>query len=157
MKLGAALAERAGHAREIEQLLGWAIDAARYQEGSEPAESADVLMSRAGDLIQKQARLIARINLTNATVRTADGESVTEALARRDALRALHKMRVSVVDQAAGHGRRGGLFRSMASELRDITNVDVPAVRREITGIAQQIRELDSAIQQAGLTADLIE
>jgi hypothetical protein len=156
MTLGAALAKRAGHAREIEQNNSRATAAARYQEGSKPPESAAELMERAEKLIRDQANLIARINVTNAATRTSSGKTITEALAKRDALRALHKMYAAVVDEAAGHRHRGFL-RGMASELRELPGVDVAAVRVLISALALQIREVDGEIQQAGLTADLIE
>lgn len=155
MKLNEALAERADIKRRLDQLKRRVSAAARHQEGEDPPESADELLAQAEGLLGQQRSLITRINHTNAESVTGSGESLTAALARRDELRALHKLIAEAEQAAAGSGRHG-MYRTMRSEIRDVTEMDVAGLRRRLDDVARQARELDAEIQAAGLTTDLV-
>ena len=58
--------------------------AAKVQEGEAPPEQPEVLLAEFEQAAEELRRLIARINRTNLTVVTAEGETLTDALARRD-------------------------------------------------------------------------
>jgi hypothetical protein len=156
VKLNEALAERADVKRRLDQMKHRVIAAARHQEGEDPPESADELLSQAGELLGRQRILITRINHTNAEAVTEDGESVTAALARRDELRSLHKLVTETEQAAAGTGRHD-FYRATRGEIRDVTEMDVVALRRRADEIARQVRELDAQIQAAGLAFDLVD
>ncbi len=61
---------------------------ARYQEGEQPAESAVDLLAQARALTGDLESLIRRINRTNAASELEPGVTITDAIARRDALEA---------------------------------------------------------------------
>jgi hypothetical protein len=147
VNLHEALAERAANVRQFEQLKHRVIAAVRHQEGEDPAETGDELLRQTKDLLDRQARLIAAINHTNAATLLDDRSStITAALAERDRLRALHKLITETEAAAAGSGRHGW-GRAMRSEIRDVTEMDVAGLRRQLDDLSRQIRELDAKIQ----------
>ncbi|WP_280365526.1 DIP1984 family protein, partial [Nocardia abscessus] len=105
MKLAEALALRADSARRIEQLRARIVSNARFQEGEEPAENAAALLAEAGEVLEDYEKLIRRINRTNAAARIGDDGTLTDALARRDALRLWHSL---VTPPAGPGGGKGG-------------------------------------------------
>jgi hypothetical protein len=99
--------------------------------------------------------LIRRINRTNAaTVIGAEG-TITDALARRDVLRASHSVVTAAADAAAG--RNQGMGRRLRSELKMLTALPVAQLRSQADDLARQMRELDVRIQQSNWQFDLLE
>src|SRR5690349_9165687 len=97
MKLAEALALRADAARRVEQLRARIAASARYQEGEAPAEDAGALLAEAAEALGTLESLIRRINRTNA-VTVVDGQTLTDALARRDVLRLRHGLVTSAAN-----------------------------------------------------------
>jgi len=155
MKLADALALRGEAQKRFEQLRARAVASARFQEGEEPAEDASTLLSEAQDVLDELVVMVAQINLTNSSNSLADGTTLTAALAKRDVLRLQHGLLNEVADAASGQGRRAP--RQMRSELRQMAAVSVPELRGAADDVAQQLRELDSRIQQRNWEIDLIE
>lgn len=151
MRLAEALALRADLQKSIDSLRERITMSARYQEGETPAEDASALLAEAGEKLDRLEHLIAAINATNSVIRLADGTTMTAALAQRDVLRLRH----GLLSQAAQAGAGGFGHRQMRSELRQLTAVDVPAIRAEADALAQRIRALDGRIQEANWTQDL--
>ena len=110
------------------------------------------LLSDLDEMTGELERLIAAINLTNASSRLADGRTVTEMLARRDVL----ALRQGVLRQAAEAVAQASA-RYSRSEIRLTRQIDVAAVRHEIDDLAKQLRELDTEIQEHNWTTELIE
>jgi hypothetical protein len=157
MKLGEALAERADAARRVEQLRARVVSNARYQEGETPAEDAARLLAEAGEVLDRLEGLVRRINRTNAaTVMGRDLGTISDALARRDVLRARHAVLTASADAAVGKDR-GGYVRQMRSELRMLSALDVAAVRAQADELAREIRRLDIRIQQTNWEVDLLD
>ncbi|BBX59019.1 hypothetical protein MSHO_43640 [Mycobacterium shottsii] len=102
MKLAEALSLRANAARRVEQLRTRIVGNARYQEGEEPAEDAAALLAEAGETLDEYETLIRRINRTNAATAIGADGTLTDALARRDALRLRHYVLTAAADAAAG-------------------------------------------------------
>ena len=73
MKLAEALALRADASRRAEQLRSRIIGSARYQEGEEPAEDAEALLTEAGAVLDELESLIRRINRTNSATPVGAG------------------------------------------------------------------------------------
>lgn len=161
MKLAEALAERADGQKRLEQLRARAQASARYQEGEEPAEDAKALLAEADAIIVRLEELIRRINRTNASNELEPGLSITDAIARRDVLRLRRGLYAGVADAAAGQQGAGDpymhVMRQMRSELRYLTAVDVPALRRTVDEVAKEHRELDTRIQQANWEVELAD
>jgi hypothetical protein len=156
MKLAEALAERAAAKRLIEQLRSRVVASARYQEGEQPAEEAAALLTEVGQVLDAFEVLIRRVNRTNAAAEIDAGVTITDALARRDVLRARHAVVTSAADAAAGTNQ-GGMGRQLRSELRMLAALPVAQLRAQADGIARDVRELDVRIQRANWEVDLVE
>lgn len=151
MKLAEALAERADAARRVEQLRSRILGSARHQEGEAPAEDAVALLDEVERVVARLEYLIARINRTNAEVHI-DAMTVTDALARRDALRLRHGVLTAAADAAAGAHQR-----QTRSELRMLAALPVAELRERADAVAREMRELDMRVQRANWEADLLE
>lgn len=156
MKLAEALALRADATRRIEQLRARIVANARFQEGEEPAEDAQALLAEAGAVLDELEVLIRRINRTNAATRIDPEGTITDALARRDALRIRHSVVTAAADAAAGRSQPG-MGRQLRSELKMLAALPVAQLRAQADDLARQIRELDVRIQQSNWEFDLME
>lgn len=63
-------------------------------------------------------------------------------------LRLRHKFRVELADRATGAGGGGFGLRALRSEIRLVSSVDVRALRAEADGLARELRELDTRLQE---------
>lgn len=155
MKLAEALSLRAEATRRIEQLRARIVANARYQEGETPSEDAAALLTQVGEVLVDLESLIRRINRTNAASEV-DGGTLTDALARRDVLRARHSVVVSAADAAAGRDQQG-YARQLRSELKWVAALPVAPLRDEADTLAQELRELDARIQRTNWEVDLLD
>ena len=155
MKVAEALALRADATRRVEQLRTRIVANARYQEGEEPSEDARALLTEVGGVLDELQGLIRRINRTNSASTMANGATVTDALARRDALRSRHSVLSDAADAAAGRNQYGG--RQLRSELKMITALPVAGLRAQADQVARELRDLDVRIQQANWEIDLLD
>jgi len=126
MKLSEALVLRADVQKRIEQVRARLQASVLVQEGSQPPEDPQALFAELERLVTQLADLIARINRTNFSATLEGGETLTNALARRDAL----KLRISVLKSAADSASSVQATRYMRSELRNVPTVDVAALRQ---------------------------
>jgi uncharacterized protein DUF6847 len=156
MLLGEALAERASKKKQLEQVEVRAASVARYQEGEQPAESAEELLDQGRRLIGELRDLVRRINRTNSATELDPGFTLTDALAQRDSYAAQFKLVTGIADAGAGnHGM--GWARQLRSELQQVSAVPVAGLRAEADQIAQARRMLDVRIQQAGWSTELLD
>jgi hypothetical protein len=156
MKLAEALALRSDAQKRASQLQARALATARYQEGEQPPESAADLLAEARAVVDEVETLVRRINRTNAATELEPGVTITDAIARRDALALHRKVLAAVADAAAGRGD-GRMWRQLRSELREVTDLPVGELRREADDVSRQYRELDVRLQQANWATDLVE
>jgi hypothetical protein len=152
MKLAEALVLRADVQKRIAQLRERLRQSALVQEGEQPPENPEQLLSDLDQLLNQLGDLIARINRTNMQTRLSEDEILTDALARRDVLSMRYGVIGGLADTAANRIERYG-----RSEIRKIATVDVAALRRQLDEIARQRRELDTAIQAMNWATDLVE
>lgn len=152
MRLGEALTNRADLQKRIAQLAGRLQASVVVQEGDTPPEDPGRLLNELQEMSAELERLIAAINLTNSTGRLKSGQTVTEALARRDVL----GIRQGVL-RAAADAVTQAQARYSRSEIRMTRQLDVAAIRKEIDDLAQERRELDTAIQEHNWTTELTE
>ena len=152
MKLGEALTNRADLQKRIAQLAGRLQASAVVQEGDTPPEDPARLLDELSEMSTELERLIAAINLTNSTGRLDTGQTVTEALARRDVLGIRQGVLRSAADAVAQ-----AQARYSRSEIRMTRQLDVAAIRKEIDDLAKQRRELDTSIQEHNWTTELVE
>ena len=149
MKLAEALILRADLSKRLEQLRQRLTASALVQEGEEPAEDPQVLLSQLDQVTQELEALVARINLTNAS-RKKDGRTLTELLARREVLQQKISVLQSLLDTASHRVNRGS-----RSEVKIYSTVSVPELRKHTDELSKELRLLDTAIQSANWSVDL--
>lgn len=154
MQLAQALAMRADAAKRIEQVRSRIGAAARHPDGEEPAEDLLGLLADVDTQAMELENLMRRINRTNTSALVVDGMTLTDALARRDALRVRHSV-WSRAAEAAAEDPYG--YRLSRTEVRSVPAVPVGDLRRVVDEIAREIRTLDLQIQQANWQVSLIE
>jgi hypothetical protein len=156
MIVGEALTRRSDFQKRVEQLQERLRGSVLVQEGDEPPESPEELLAEFASVCDELERLIARINHTNAGTRLTDGQTVTEALARRDVL-GLRQSGLRSAVRAATKDSSGGILRYSRSEIRMVRQISVSELQTRIDELAKQQRELDSELQTHNWTTPLIE
>jgi hypothetical protein len=156
MKLAEALSLRSTAARRIEQLRSRIVNNARYQEGEEPAEDASALLTEVGEVLTEFETLVRRINRTNAATEMGTDGTLTDALARRDALRLRHYVLTAAADAAAGTSQPG-YSRQLRSELKMLSALPVAELRAQADVHARELRELDVRIQRSNWEVELLD
>ena len=149
MKLAEALQERADLNRKIAQLRNRLEMNATVQEGEKTAEDPAELMKELDGCIEHLEELIVRINLTNCETK-AGGKSLTELIARRDCLTLKIGAYRSLLDQASSITQRMSM-----NEIKILRAVDVKAIQKQIDELSKELRQIDSAIQQANWQTEL--
>ena len=144
MTLGEALTVRADLQARLGELRGRLLAVAKVQEGETPAEQPDVLLAEFEQTAERLRALIARINRTNLAIETAEGETLTAALARRDVLAIRHKVHRELAAAASEQSERYSL-----REIKMTATVEVAQLRRTVDELARERRELDVALQAA--------
>jgi hypothetical protein len=120
------------------------------QEGETPPENPQELLAEAERLTNELARLVARINRANLATTLPDGAALTDALARRDALQTQYSLIETAAETASARIDRYG-----RSEIRKVATVDVGALRKQLERLAQERRELDTAIQATNWATEI--
>ena len=150
MKLAEALLLRADIQKKLASLQSRAQKYAMVQEGERPPEDPREILDQVDAIANDLHRLVFAINRANLNFVIATGESLTEALAKRDSLVLRHRILQSVIDSCVKPVERYGV-----KEIRWVATVDVPALQRQVDDLAKQIRELNAAIQEAGWRVEL--
>src|SRR5260370_37206205 len=86
MKLAEALVLRADLQKRIAQLRERLRQSALVQEGEQPPENPEQLLTELDQLLSQLVDMIVRINRTNMQVHLSTGDVLSDALARRDML-----------------------------------------------------------------------
>jgi hypothetical protein len=152
MKLAEALVLRADVQKRIEQLRNRLRQSALVQEGETPPEDPQGLLVEAERLTNQLARLVARINRANLATTLPTGSTLTDALARRDALQTRYGLIETAAETASSRIDRYG-----RSEIRKVATVDVSALRKQLEELAKERRELDTAIQATNWATEIGE
>lgn len=150
MKLAEALQERADLDRRVQQLQQRLENNAMVQEGESPAEDPAELLAELDGCVGALEQIVARINLTNCRT-VVEGKSLTELLARRDALKLKLSAYRSLAQSASHLGHRG-----MRSEIKWLSTVNVRELQKRVDQLAKELRALDNAIQAANWATELI-
>lgn len=149
MKLAEALQERADLNRRLQQLQQRLANNAIVQEGEQPAEEPQELLTELDGCIKMLEQLITRINLTNCRA-MVDGESLTTLLARRDAL----KLKLSAYRDLAYNASQLGR-RATRTEIKLFSAVNVKDLQKQVDALARELRLLDNSIQAANWATEL--
>jgi hypothetical protein len=152
MKLGEALTLRSQLLARIGQVRERLKASALVQEGETPPEDPTALLAEFDSMAGDLQRLIANINRTNIATQLSTGETLTEALARRDILGLRQAVLRQVADVAGERQQRYG-----RAEIRILPTVDVGSLRQRADEYAQERRELDTLVQETNWTTELQE
>ncbi len=150
MKLAEALQARADLNRRIQQLRERLCNNAVVQEGEKPAEDPQALIAELDGCVSSLEELIGRINLTNCKT-ALDGKTLTELIARRDAL----TLKIGTYRELASAASQTGR-RATRSEIRLLSTVDVQALQKQVDAMSRDLRLLDNQIQQTNWTTELL-
>lgn len=151
MKLAEALQERADLNRAIEQLHSRLDNNTLVQEGETPAESPSDLKRELDSSLERLAYLIAHINITNCQTE-CDGQSLTELIAKKDALTlkiSAYRDIVSTASQLA--------YRARSTEIKIKPTISVVEWQNEVDRMSKELRLLDNRLQACNWTTELIE
>lgn len=150
MKLAEALQERADLNCNIEQLRVRLINNALVQENEKTAEDPKALINELDGCITRLEELMRRINKTNcATV--ADGVTITELIAKKDALKIKISVYKDLVANASQTARRARM-----SEIKILSAVDVKALQKQIDDMSKELRLTDNKIQALNWATELL-
>jgi len=150
MKLAEALQERADLNRNIEQLRARLVNNAIVQENEKPAEDPKALIKELDSSVERLEELMHRINRTNcATV--SDGRTVTELIARKDALRVKISVYKDLVANASQTARRARM-----TEIKILSTVDVKKLQKQIDDMSKELRITDNTIQSLNWSTELL-
>lgn len=152
MRVSEALVLRADTQKRIERLRERLTLSCVVQEGEQPPENPVELMSELDTLVAQLETLIRQINRTNVSATVASGATITDALAHRDMLR----LRYSILEGVATRASQR-MERYSRTEIRLMPTVDVAAIRRQLDDLAREARVVDTEIQAANWTTDLME
>lgn len=150
MKLAEALQARADLNTRIAQLRARLNNNALVQEGEDTAEDPNALLKQLNDCVSELQDLIARINLTNSTVKT-EGKTLTEWIAARDALTLKLSVCRDLVNTASS-----AAYRARGTEIRIRPAVNVKDLQDEVDAMAKELRLTDNRIQAANWANDLM-
>ena len=144
VKLAEALLLRADMQKKIASLRERIVANAVVQEGEKPNEDPNELLLEATGVLSDLESLVGRINKTNLAARIADGRSLTEAIARRDHLVQRHALLA-----AAAAGSRKEPDRYGVREIKWVATMEVKKLQKQLDDLGKNIRELNTAIQEA--------
>ena len=155
MKLAEALISRADAHKRIQQLRERLARSARIQEGDEPPEAPEALMEELTRVVSQFTDLVKKINHTNATTQFAEGQTLTDVLADRDALAIERNALTELINAAIGPQQHR--FPYGLPEVKSFRAIKVADVQARVDDLARRYRELDSAIQALNWNIELIE
>ena len=154
MKLAEALILRADTHKRLLQLRERLVRNARVQEGDTPAEAPEMLLNEYRRGLGEFTELVQRINRTNSATSISEGDTMTDALARRDALRNERAMLDAVIERASSLTAD---WRYGRSEIKFLPTVNVGDLQQQADDISRRLRELDVVIQQMNWQVDVVD
>ena len=151
MKLAEALILRADCQKRIAQLQQRLLRSAKVQEGEQPAENPETLLSELDSAIAQLRTLIQQINQTNARTDFRGG-SLSDALAERETLQMQRNAYSNLIDAASIRQER-----YTRSEVKFLSTVAIAQIQSQVDRLSRNYREIDSQIQALNWQTDLIE
>ncbi|OMJ09454.1 hypothetical protein AYI70_g10917 [Smittium culicis] len=150
MKLAEALIQRKDLSSDISDLKTRITNNSLVQEGTEPAEDPEALLLQLYDKLKRFESLVSRINYTNAITKL-DYITLNEALTKRDVLQLTYTNLSSISNHASST-----VSRYSKTEILNKATIDVQKMRKKLDKIAEERRKLETKIQSANWTIDLL-
>jgi hypothetical protein len=151
MRLAEALLERKSLMEKVEKLRERLQQNALVQEGDQPTEQPEALMSDLNETISQLEILIKRINATNNAARLESGATVSEAIVRRDMLNLRRVALEQVANAATVQNQRWS-----RNEIKFVPTVNASELRKQVDALAKAWRELDAQIQAVNWGTELV-
>lgn len=150
MKLAEALLLRADLKKKLASLRERIAHNAIVQEGEEPKEKVQVLLTEATSTLQEQQALVRRINAANETAKLSDGRLLADVLALRETLIAHHSLLTSAI--AATHK---DVDRYSQREIKWVPQIQVSSLQKQADDLSRKIREVNVTVQAANWQIDI--
>ena len=155
MKLAEALIERA-HLQLVNIELVKRIEGnLRLPDDEEPTSIPEELLKVYDAKMARLQDLVRQINTTNALTKMESGDSIAAALARRDCLTSQIRVYKEVYGELTSHDRFEGYNRE--NRVKYVRHADFNAMNDKINQMCQELRILDTAIQEKNWTVELLE
>jgi len=152
MKLAEALILRADSQKRIQQLQERLVRSAQVQEGESPPEDPQALIAELDATVNELVELIKKINFTNSRTTLEEGMTISDALAHRDTILLKRSVYDNLVKYATVNQSRYG-----RSEIKTFSTVNVAELQGQMDRMSRDYRELDTKIQAANWTTELID
>lgn len=150
MKLAEALSIRKDLQKRIQQLEQRIKSNVKVQEDDEPLEDPNELMKELHSCLMQLEELIGRINLTNIKTKNAEGQSITQLMAKKDTL----TLRIGILRNI--YSEATNLFnRYSSSEIRQECVIDVKQLSKQIDDYSARLRKTDMEIQALNFLTEL--
>jgi hypothetical protein len=151
MKLAEALILRADLKKRIEQLRERLRRNAKVQEGNQPVESPEILLSEFERSAAELEVLIRRVNATNATVMFDGNHLISDAIARRDGF----DLRIRIMREVIAATSEAGWLITR-SEIKSVPTLDAAVLQRQLDDLSRERRELDTQLQSINWKVELV-
>lgn len=152
MKLAEALILRADLKKRTEQLRERLRRNAKVQEGEEPAEHPEALLSEFDRMAADLEALIRRVNWTNSKLMFDENHRISDAIGMRDTLDLRIRTIRSVIEATSERDR--WLTRS---EIKYVPTIDAAALQKQLDDLSRKRRDLDMRLQAVNWQEDLLE
>ena len=150
MKLAEALSIRKDLQKRIQQLEQRIKNNVKVQEDDEPLEDPIELMKELHSCLIQLEELISRINHTNINTKNAEGQSITQLMAKKDTL----TLRIGILRNIYSEAT-SLINRYSASEIRQECVIDVKQLSKQIDDYSGRLRKLDMEIQSLNFLTEL--
>lgn len=151
MKLAEALIARADYQKRIQQLKRRISVNIKTQEGEQPAEDPNAMLSELDEIMKELTYLIKRINKSNCTIPYDENRTLADALTERDQMWDKRLLLAKVAEEASVRNDRYS-----RTEIKVVSTVDVAAIQKQVDQLSKEFREMDTKIQGLNWTTDLL-
>ena len=149
MKLAEALSVRKDLQNKIDQLEDRLKSIVKIQEGDEPDEAAEDLLSELQNAAVQLEDVIYRVNRTNLHA-VIDGVPITKLIARKDVLTKEIGILRNVLKVASAQESRYS-----RNEIKYVMTIDTAELRKKVDRLSVELRRVDLRIQEANWMFEL--
>ena len=149
MKLAEALSVRKDLQNKIDQLEDRLKSIVKIQEGDEPDEAAEDLLSELQNAAVQLEDVIYRVNRTNLHA-VIDGVPITKLIARKDVLMKEIGILRNVLKVASAQESRYS-----RNEIKYVRTIDTAELRKKVDRLSAELRRVDLRIQEANWMFEL--
>lgn len=150
MKLAEALLLRADQQKKLASLRERIGKNAVCQQGDQPHEDPNDLLKESFQVLGEFEDLVGKINAANAVNKIHDGRTITQAITARETLGRRHSILQHAIASSQQTPNRYGM-----SEIKWVSLVKVASLQKQLEDVAQKLRGLNVAIQEANWKVDV--